>query len=116
MTGWHLAGGERRDKITKHWDEELHEAVSHVDHATEGERFMILAFEAGIKGHPDEQYEYLSKLVADPPEQLSKSVAVMRDFLEQAQQTAEDASKSAANRAAPMECLPGRIVPGNCCR
>ncbi len=47
----------------------------------------------------------LSKLVADPPEQLSKSVAVMRDFLEQAQQTAEDASESAVNRAAAIELL-----------
>ena len=47
----------------------------------------------------------LPQLLANPPDRLRQSAAVLRDFLEQAQQTAIDPSKSATDRAAAVELL-----------
>jgi len=48
--------------------EQLDKAVALADKVSEGERFWILGFQAGVNGNPAKQKEYYQKLVAAYPE------------------------------------------------
>ena len=48
--------------------EQLNKAVALADKVSEGERFLILGFQAGVNGNPAKQKEYYQKLVAAYPE------------------------------------------------
>ncbi|MCP4202030.1 MAG: tetratricopeptide repeat protein [bacterium] len=63
----HLQAGFTGSTAQEFWDR-LKSAVSASGNASDGERLLILATEAGAKGHPAEQMKYLSELVAAYPD------------------------------------------------